>query len=126
MPFCSESMFEVLCGVKSSPELSRNLISHHVVYSWILFICSVLRPLHAFTCCHAPACLRVLVGASLINTNSAQIACAISNLILPKIQSTILLAQQPKNSCNYFVLKADLIRGHLVSLNLISTTLAVV
>ena len=79
------------CGVT----LSWNVISHHVVYTWIIFYTlsvetnSRLRACTALICFYVPARLQVLVGANLVNINSAQISCTVSDIILSQIQLTI-------------------------------------
>lgn len=60
--------------------LSWNVISHHVVYTWIIFYTLSVE---------TNSRLWVLVGANLVNINSAQFSCTVSDLILSQIQLTI-------------------------------------
>ena len=86
------------CGVT----LSQNLISHHVVCMWIIIYTLIVETTSHLHSCTALLCYFVLahlqapVGASFMNTDSARIACAVSDLILSQIQPTILLTLQTK------------------------------
>ena len=67
-----------------------------IIHTLSVEIASYLHTCETLVCYHALARLRTPIIASLIITDLARIACTVSDLILPKIQPTILLAQQPK------------------------------